>query len=858
MSRPPDEAGTLGTFSGVFTPSILTILGIILFLRLGYVVGSAGLGRALLIIALANVISVLTSFSLAAIATNLKVKGGGDYYLISRTLGVEFGGAIGIILFLAQSVSIAFYCIGFGEAVAGMLSENVSAHPQIIAALAVSFLFVFAWLGADWATRFQYAVMAILVAALFSFFLGGFARWDSAILAGNWASPASGPGFWILFAIFFPAVTGFTQGVSMSGNLKDAGKSLPSGTFLAVGLSIIVYFGAALVLSSTLPADALSTDYGAMKRVALTGFLIDAGVIAATLSSGMASFLGAPRILQSIANDRIFPFLLPFAKGSGPADNPRRGVLLCCGIAFATVSLGELNLIAPVVAMFFLISYGLLNYATYYEARASSPSFRPRFRWFHPRLSLLGCLACLGAALAIDLRAGAVAIAVMFAIYQYLKRTSGPARWADSRRSYHFQRVRENLMAAAAEPEHPRDWRPQLLAFSDDPPRRERLLRFASWLEGGSGLTTAVRVLEGEGVKMLKLKEEAEEELQKSIAQYGLKAFSLVLAAPNLQFGIHTLVQAFGIGPLRANTILLNWLEQTPKGVLSVKELRYARNLREAFRFGCNLIVLDAKENEWAALEKLPSQERRIDIWWWGDETSRLMLLLAYLMTRSEAWNEAKIRVLAAGHEKESEETVEGLQKTFQEVRIEAEAEIVENADIDDVVAYSSDSALVFIPFRLRSKQLLGPFGSQVDDLMPRLPVTALVLAAEDIELDAEPEEGKAGELAAALDTLDDAKKKEQTVKKEAAKAAGVSEEKLRDLEAAITSGGGKDLMGKVKETLEAREQASKAARKAAKALAKVENAACEAEALGAEPPKANGEPEEPSTPDKEKHPKLP
>ena len=165
------KVGTLGTFAGVFTPSILTILGIILFLRLGFVVGNAGLGRALIILALANGISLLTTFSLSAIATNLKVKGGGDYYLISRTLGLEFGGAIGIVLFLAQSVSIGFYCIGFGEVLARGLALQAGFSTQIIAGGAVAFLFIFAWLGADWATRFQYVVMAILVAALLSFFI---------------------------------------------------------------------------------------------------------------------------------------------------------------------------------------------------------------------------------------------------------------------------------------------------------------------------------------------------------------------------------------------------------------------------------------------------------------------------------------------------------------------------------------------------------------------------------------------------------------------------------------------------------------------------------------------------------------
>jgi amino acid transporter len=806
------------------------------------VVGSAGLGRALLIIGLANAISVLTTFSLSAIATNLRVKGGGDYYLISRTLGVEFGGAIGIVLFLAQSVSIAFYCIGFGEAVSGILTGATKAHPQIIAALAVCFLFIFAWLGADWATRFQYVVMGILVAALISFFAGGLARWDNVILVQNWASPAAGFDFWIIFAIFFPAVTGFTQGVSMSGDLKDAGKSLPMGTFLAVSISIMVYLGVAFVFAAASPGDSLIRDYAAMKRVAHFGFIIDAGVIAATLSSAMASFLGAPRILQSMARDRIFPFLLPFAQGSGSTGNPRRGVLLSAGIAFLTIALGNLNLIAPVVSMFFLVSYGLLNYATFYEARAASPSFRPRFRWYDYRLSLLGWLACLGIILAINITAGAAAIAVLFAVYQYLRRTAGPARWADSRRSYHLQRLREHILAASAEPEHPRDWRPQLLAFSDDPPRREQLLRFASWLEGGSGLTTAVRVVVGEGAKMLKLKEEAEKELSADIKEKNLGAFPLVLSAPNLTVAIYTLAQAFGIGPLRANTILLNWLEQHPKGIFGLRELQYGRNLRAAFRFGCNIVVLNAGEDHWSALATLPPKERRIDVWWWGDATSRLVLLLAYLTTRNDEWDGAKIRVLAAGGEEASETAAESLRKTLEEARIEAEPEIISGASVDAIWEHSADAALVFLPFRIKGNKLVGPFGGQIEDLLSRLPVVALALAAEDIDLDAEPEEGKAGELAEALDVLADSEKKAQEAQKEAAKAADEAEEKLGEVEAAVASGAHEDLMSKVKDALKAKEEADKAGRRAAKARAKAQDAARAVELLGEKPVREESE----------------
>jgi hypothetical protein len=227
-TRSPRTGGRLGTFAGVFTPSVLTILGIILFLRLGFVVGSAGLGRALLIIGLANLISVLTSFSLATIATNLRVKGGGDYYLISRTLGVEFGGALGVVLFLAQSISIAFYTTGFGEAIGAVVGSGPGWLPQTVAAGAVVGLFVLAWVGADAATRFQYVVMTVLAGAIVAFFAGGLPSFDGQLLRANW-TPGGGHSFWLVFAIFFPAVTGFTQGVSMSGDLRDPARSLPLG-----------------------------------------------------------------------------------------------------------------------------------------------------------------------------------------------------------------------------------------------------------------------------------------------------------------------------------------------------------------------------------------------------------------------------------------------------------------------------------------------------------------------------------------------------------------------------------------------------------------------------------------------------
>jgi amino acid transporter len=732
-----NAGGTLGTFVGVFTPSILTILGIILFLRLGFVVGSAGLRNALIIIAIANAVSVLTSISLAAIATNIDVKGGGDYYMISRTLGVEFGGAIGIVLFLAQSVSIAFYAVGFGEAVASMSGIEAGAAPQLIAVAAVVVLFGFAWLGADAASRFQFVVMAFLVAALLSFYLGAVAGFDPTTASNGWSAPESALGFWALFAIFFPAVTGFTQGVSMSGDLRDPGRSLPLGTFLAVGVSLVVYVSVAVLLGGNASSEELIADTGIMSAVAVVGPLIGAGVIAATLSSAMASFLGAPRILQSLATDRVFPVLNVFAKGHGATSNPRRAVLLSLAIALGTVAIGNLNAIAPVVSMFFLISYGLLNYATYYEARAASPSFRPRFRLFDRRLSLLGTVLCVGAMLAINAVAGAAAILVLLVIHQYLRRLDRPQRWADASRSYYFQRAKESISAMTAEAANPRSWRPQVLAFSADPRRRERLLAFASWLEGASGLTAAVQIVVGEGAVKRKERNEQQALLEAQIARLGLDVHGRAVLAPDAMEALPVIVQSFGLGPLRANTVLFGWPEESEKHHLE----GYAQAVREIHRLGVNVVSMLSDEHRWGSFASLPRKNRRIDVWWQGDDASRLALLTAYLFTRTAEWSRSRIRIVGViDAEAARDEAEHALRTTLSEARIPADVECAVRPEPIEIAEISAGAAFVFVPSELRRTDFIGPFELATADVLKRLPMSAAVIAGAPFDLVAGPE----------------------------------------------------------------------------------------------------------------------
>jgi branched-subunit amino acid transport protein len=726
------------------------------------------------------------------------VKGGGDYYLISRTLGVEYGGALGIVLFLAQSVSVAFYSIGFGAVLTSVLGLQQSWAMQAVAAGAVAVLFVLAWLGSDWATRFQYVVMVVL------------------------------------FAIFFPAVTGFTQGVSMSGDLKDAGKSIPTGTFAAVGISLLVYFFAALVFGAVRPgAQLIAEDTTAMRGIAILPALVDAGAIAATLSSALASFLGAPRILQSLAGDRVFPFLNAFAEGNGPSNNPRRGVLLTAVIAFFAIGLGNIDAIAPVVAMFFLISYGLLNYATYSEARSNSPSFRPRFRYFHAHLSLLGGLGCLAAMLAIHPLAGAVAVASIFVIQQYIARTVKVGRWADSDRARRFQRVREDLLAISADLEHPLNWRPVLLAFSDSEARRRRLLRFASWLEGKSGLCTIVRIVAGKAAQARKKQQEALKELKAEIDQQKLPAFPRVIVTEDPEGAAAVVIQAHGLGPVKPNTVLLNWYDRSSEyGEPGLKN--YTRYLRMGLRHGCNLVLLAAGPDEFPALEQVRPSDRCIDVWYRDDATGRLCLLLAYLVTRTERWQGARIRLIAAAPKASSgEEALQELKQMLEDVRITAEPLIVEDPGHEAIVRESAGSQLVFLPFRLTDDGPTGIHEGPLDDTLRRLGITALVLARQEINLDAEPEEGKPAQIAEAVDAADQARKTARKIEKEALKAEKGAAKVEAKLEAAANGAAEPDkLEALTEETRRAGESAEKSKRRAAKARVKADDAEREANSV--------------------------
>lgn len=748
LPKPGVSSGKLGAFGGVFAPSILTILGIIFFLRTGYVVGEVGLGDAIVIITICYAISLLTSLSLSAIATSMKVKGGGFYYVISRTLGFEFGGALGSVLFLSISTGIAFYAIGLGEVVVGLPGLPGWVTPRIVATAAIVLFFALAWAGADVATQLQYVVMAIVLASIVAIAWGGVAAFDADRAAANggtlFASEGGALGFWAAFALFFPAITGFTQGLNMSGDLGRPTRDIPLGTLAAVGLSYLLYVGLAVLVAGYASAETLRGDYLILNEIAPYGWIVTAGVIAATASSALASFLGAPRIAQAVGRDGVFPASRLLAVGTGPSDNPRRAVALSGAIALGAVMIGDLNFLAPIITMFFLASYGLLNYATYYVAEAASPSFRPSFRLFHKYLSLAGALLCVATMLAIDIVSAVVAVVAIFAIHQYLQGRVERKMWADSQSAYGFQQVRETLFQVAERPAHPQDWRPQILIFSKKEDYRRELLRFAEWIEAGSGLTSLVSMIETERGDT-RGRETVREELDRSISDTGVEAFPLVVSAPDFRTGFGLLLQSYGVGPLRANTILLNWNEQLPPNRSERSRRAYGRNLGVALDEGYNTIVLNARPEAVAAIHAAPDEARRIDIWWCGRKTSELSLLLAYLMTRMSAWQQATIRILAQARADRPERTHERIASMLDDVHIEATVELTDDLDEATIERRSGDAALVFFPGTLSGRTLEAHFGLDLTRIVESLSVVAVCVAGEDIDLAPDPDDAENG-----------------------------------------------------------------------------------------------------------------
>ena len=710
-------AGRFGMFAGVFTPNILTILGIILFLRIGWVVGQVGMWGALFIVVLANAISLMTGLSLSSIATSMQVRAGGNYYLISRTLGLEIGGAIGIPLYLSQAISIAFYIIGFTEALS-TLDAVQRIDPRLISTAVALIFGIISYVGADFALKIQFGILAVLVAAIVSFFAGGWGDFQAPLTQGLFTNGIS---FWAVFAVFFPAVTGIEVGVSMSGDLKDPSRDIPRGTILSIIVTAIIYILVVIWFATHLSAETLVTENMAMQSISIFPVLILFGVWASTLSSALGSILAAPRTLQAIALDRVAPEWMGYQMGS-PTE-PRVAVLLSTAIAVGVIWLGDLNFIAPIISMFFLNTYGMVNLVAGIEKLLGNPSFRPRFS-IHWSISLLGALGCYGAMFLISTPATIAAIIISYGIYFMLQRRQISATWGDVRSGILFALARAVLLRLEGSDIHVRNWRPNIIVFTGQPHRRQELVQLANWFTRGRGIITFFQLLVGDPDTLVgtKMRETAHKSMRSFIRKNNMQAFSEVEIVQSFESGVLTVTQAHGIGGLESNAVMLGWSDTAAGQAVQMKLLRRLDKLKKSVLF----LAVDDKRGY--------GKRKQINVWWRGlSDNGDLMLLLAHLIRQHSDWRGATIRLLQiVDNAKGADAIRSNMLNILHTVRVDAEPVLLERAYPDeptpDIIRRASTSAdLTFIGLRVPDDASAESFAADFHALTHSIGTTLLV-----------------------------------------------------------------------------------------------------------------------------------
>lgn len=665
----PQPAQKFGTFLGVYTPSVLTILGLIMYLRFGWVVGNVGLPITIFIVLVSSSITFVTALSASAIATNMGVGVGGEYYLISRSLGLELGGAIGIPLYLCRTLSITFYSFGLAESILSFWSTSPGDIPtytiQLLTAGIIIVITAVSGKSAGLALKLQIPIMAAVGLSLVALVIG--------VVAGGFRTPeltatyrTAPQGFWYVFAVFFPAVTGFTAGIGMSGDLKNPQRSIPRGTLLAVTTGAVVYLAIPILLGASARvnfADLAQPGVIWIKIALLGPWLIFPGIWGAILSSAFGSVLGGPRVLQALAGDGLAPRFLSRVSKTG---QPTLATWISGAVALAAVGLGGLNAVAQFVTILFLTLYVTINFSAGLERLVGDPSYRPTINvpWY---VSFFGSMGAMVVMFLISPYACIAAIILELVLLSFLRRRSLQKHWGDVRAGLWVTMARFSLLKLRRHEIDPRNWRPQILVFVGDATKRLGLIRLASWFNQNRGLITACQLvvgdLENEDVDIVAKRKEMDQILNKE----GLVAFSTVDVVPDYEGGVIDIMQARGIAGLESNTVMFG-LPKKKDRLESILRIMRAVSKRKKSTLIANL--------KWA---HEPGQEKKIDLWWRGLQANGdLMLLLAHLLSLNPDWSDAKIVVRSIVlHEEDQEKMMNSLNTLISETRIRAEAEVI-------------------------------------------------------------------------------------------------------------------------------------------------------------------------------------
>ena len=641
-----------GTFGGVFTPTLLTILGVIMYLRLGWVVGNAGLIGAWLIIILSFLITLSTALSMSSITTNIRIGAGGAYARLSQSLGLEVGGSLGIPRYVSQGLAVTMYIFGFRE---GWLSIFPEHSPFLIDVIVFVIIYAIAYKSANLAIKTQYFIMAIIAASLLVIVLAAYygsmqqstndvLQWGS--FKGSVENNFSGSNFWIVFAVFFPAATGIMAGANMSGELKDPRKSIPLGTLWAIGVSFLVYMGLAYWIARSATVDELLGNYNIMIEKSFFPPLVIAGVLGATFSSALASMVGSSRILFAMGQHGV----LPANNWLGATDKtgqPRNAMMVTGAMVFLAMLLRDLNAIAPLVTLFFLITYAMLNVVVIIEQKLGLISFRPLFpvaKW----VPWVGLITSVFAMFIINPTLSLISVAVVIAVYGIL---------SQRKLITPFEDVRSGIFISFAEwaakhtsritHRQERAWKPNLLVPVTNPTSTKGVFSFLQNVAFPKG-----------SIKLLGINSEQNDaELTKRInglsqAFQQREVFSswAIIKTSNFADGVNFANQAYRGSFFKPNIVFLNMHDR------EAYENDFLQIINESTRLQLGLLVYFQHPKSGMGQRQVINVwiRNRAPLWQisWDIGNLDLSILVAYRLKKN--WN-AKIRLVTVVDNKEQE-----------------------------------------------------------------------------------------------------------------------------------------------------------------------------------------------------------
>jgi amino acid transporter len=727
----------------VFFTAISTILGAILFLRFGYAVGTLGFWGVILIIALGHMVTIPTALAISELATNKRVEGGGEYFIISRSFGLNIGATIGIALFMSQAISVAFYVIAFTEAFEFFFNYILDKFEMVLPRQVISIpaMLLLAYLiltkGANMGVKALYVVVAILAVSLTLFFLGSTDHASSTEFGLKSAELRNGANFFMVFAIVFPAFTGMTAGVGLSGELRNPSKSIPLGTTIATLAGMIVYVFVVYKLAMSASPEDLTNNQLIMAKIAIGGaFVVPLGLAASTISSALGSVMVAPRTLQALALDHSFPSKKLnwwLSRGRKSDGEPINASMVTIIIALFFVSLGNVNAVAEIISMFFMVTYGSLCLISFLNHFGSSPSYRPSFRskWY---LSLAGFIISVWVMFKINTPYAVAAVALMILIYVLINLYHRDRQGLESIFANAIFQLNRNLqvyLQKSREKKKQNEWRPSAICISKNSFERDTAFNLLNWISYKYGFGTYLHRIEGYYSK--NTHKQAQEELSRIIEAYDKienHVYVDTIISPSYTSAIAQAIQVPGIAGMENNMVIFEFSKGNKE---EISEIIDNYSLINAGNFDVCIL---------ASSDKKPVYKNGIHVWIKSsdEKNANLMIMLSFIISGHPDWRKCNSKIFDICKQENYEEEILNKEKLIKEGRLpitDKNIEIlIEEPDLPYkklISSKSADAALTIIGFR---GEALKHDGESIFEGYEDLGTVLFVNSHDNLELD--------------------------------------------------------------------------------------------------------------------------